>query len=50
MQEEDLGPVKAQCPIVGECEGRQVGMGGWVGEHSHRSRGREDGIVDFQEG
>lgn len=30
MQEEHLGPVKAQCPIVGECEGRQVGMGGWV--------------------
>ena len=30
MGEEDLGPVKAQCRSVGECEGR---------EHSYKSRG-----------
>jgi hypothetical protein len=25
-------------------EGREVGVGGWVEEHLHRSREREDGI------
>jgi hypothetical protein len=25
-------------------EGGEVGVGGWVEEHPHRSRGREDGI------
>jgi hypothetical protein len=31
-------------------EGKEVGVGGWVEEHPHRSRGREDGIGGFQEG
>ena len=31
-------------------EGREVGVGGWVEEHPHRSRGREDVIGCFQEG
>ena len=31
-------------------EGREVGVGGWVEEHPHRSRGREDMIGCFQEG
>ena len=31
-------------------EGREVGVGGWVEEHPHRSRGREDGIGCFWEG
>ena len=31
-------------------EGREVGVGGWVEEHLHRSREREDGIGGFQEG
>jgi hypothetical protein len=26
---------------------RYVGVGGWVEEHPHRSRGREDGIGGF---
>jgi hypothetical protein len=28
---ETLGPVKARCPIVGECQGQEVGVGGLVG-------------------
>jgi hypothetical protein len=28
---EGLGPVKARCPSVGECQDREVGEGGWVG-------------------
>ena len=31
MGREALGPVKAQCPSVGECQGREVGVGRWVG-------------------
>jgi hypothetical protein len=31
-------------------EGREVGVGGWVEEHPHRSRGREDVIGYFWEG
>jgi hypothetical protein len=27
---EVLGPVKARCPSVGECQGREVGVGGLV--------------------
>jgi hypothetical protein len=27
-----------------------MGVGGWVGEHPHRSRGREDGIGGLQKG
>ena len=42
MGGEALGPVKAQCPSVGECQDREVGVGGLV------SRGREDGIGGFQ--
>ena len=43
MGGETLGPVKAQCPSVGECQSREAGMGGWVGEHSHRTTGRGRG-------
>ena len=31
-------------------EGGVMGVGRWVEEHPHRSREREDGIGDFQEG
>jgi hypothetical protein len=44
MGEEAVGPVEAQCTSVGECEGGEVGVGGWVGEHPHRSRGRRNGM------
>jgi hypothetical protein len=36
-----------------QCRGikdREVGVGRWVEEHPHRSRGREDGIGGFWEG
>jgi hypothetical protein len=40
MGEKALGPVKAQCPSVGEYKGGEVRMGGWVGVEPHRSRRR----------
>ena len=42
MGGETLGPEGDQCPVVGECQRRKVGVGGWMGEHPHR--GRERGI------
>jgi len=33
MGGEALGPLKARCPSVGEFQGREVGVCGWVGEH-----------------
>ena len=46
MRGEALGPVKALCPSVGECQGQEAGVGGLV------SRGRERGIGGggFQKG
>jgi hypothetical protein len=38
-----LGPEGVQCPSVGEYQGRRTGVDGWVGEHPHKSRVREDG-------
>jgi hypothetical protein len=48
MGGEALGPVKAPCPSVGECQGRRQGRVG--GGNPHRSRGRKDGIGGFWEG
>lgn len=52
-EESSLGPVNAQCPIVRKCQDREAEVGGWVGEHTHRSRGREmeegDSRGGFQE-
>lgn len=50
MRGEAHGPEGVQCPNVGECQGGKTGMGGWVGEHPHRGRGREDGTGSFQGG
>ena len=44
MRGEAFGPVKAQFPSVGECQGSKGEVGGWVGEHPHRNRGRLVGI------
>jgi hypothetical protein len=50
-EREAFGPVKApQMPQCRGIEGREVGVGGWVEEHPHRSRGREDGIGGLWEG
>jgi hypothetical protein len=38
---EALGPVKTPCSSVGKCQGSEVGVGGWEGEHPHRNRGWE---------
>jgi hypothetical protein len=32
-------PVKAQGPIIGEFEGREAGVDGWVSEKPYRRRG-----------
>jgi len=49
MGREALGPVKVHFPSVGECQGLDVGMGGWEGEHPHRRRGRGYGRGGNQE-
>jgi hypothetical protein len=41
---EALGLVKALYPSIGECQDREVGVGGLV------SRGRRDGMGSFQRG
>ena len=45
-----LGLVNAQCPSVGECEGREAGVAEWMGAHLHRTRRRGEEIGDFWEG
>ena len=44
MGGEALGPMKAQCPSVGECQGQEAGVGGLV------SRERWEGIGGFRRG
>lgn len=41
---EALGPVEARCHSVGEWQGGEMGVGKWVGEHPHGSKGREEVI------
>ena len=43
-----IGSVKAGFSISGECQGRELRVGGWVGEHPHRSRWKRDGIGNSQ--
>jgi hypothetical protein len=31
MGREALGPVEVRCPFVGECQGGETGVCGWVG-------------------
>jgi hypothetical protein len=45
---EALGPLKTGYASIGEYQGSEVGVGGWVGEHSHRNRKREDEIAGFR--
>jgi hypothetical protein len=41
---EILGSVEAEFPSVGECKGREAGVGRQVGRHPHRGRGMEEGV------
>lgn len=50
MGREALGPGKAQCPSVGECQGGEVGVSGWLGKHPHRIMGRGNGIGGLWKG
>jgi len=42
VEGEALGLVKILCPIIGECQGQEAGVGGL------ESRGRGEGLGDFQ--
>jgi hypothetical protein len=44
MGGESLGPMKALCHSVGECQGQEAGVGGLV------SRGSQEGGGGFQRG
>jgi hypothetical protein len=45
MGGESLGPVKALCPSVGECQGREAGVGWCVGKQPSRNgRGMGEGV------
>jgi hypothetical protein len=50
MREEALSPMKVQFPSVEEFEGREVGVGGWMGLHPHRSRKRVNGLWSSGDG
>jgi hypothetical protein len=41
-----LCPVNVWFPSVGECQEGETGVGGWVGEHPHRSGGGGGGMRD----
>jgi hypothetical protein len=47
MRGKALGPVKARCPSVEECQGMEARVGGSGGKNLNRSRGRRDGIGSF---
>ena len=46
IEGEAFSPVKFHSPSVGECQGAEVGEGGWEREHFHgrNKRGSEVGI------
>jgi hypothetical protein len=41
---------EGSCPRVGECQGGEAGVGGWVEIHLYRSRGRGTGEGLFWRG
>jgi hypothetical protein len=43
MEGEALGPVKALCPRVGECQGQKVGVGGLVSREGGGDRQFSEG-------
>ena len=42
MRGEALGLMEAWCRSIAGCLAGEVGVGGWVREHSHRGRGKGD--------
>jgi hypothetical protein len=44
MGEKALGPENVQCSNVGECQGREMGVGVWLSKHPHRSREMKDEV------
>jgi hypothetical protein len=50
MGREDLGPIKAGCLSVRECQDRDAGVGGWLRKYPHRSRGKGYVIEGFWRG
>jgi hypothetical protein len=50
MGREAFGPVEAGCASLGECKGSEAGIGRWVWEHPHRSRGQGEWDRVFAEG
>ena len=46
MEGEALDPVKAQCPSIGECQDREMGVSGCVGAQGEGG----DGIGGFRRG
>jgi hypothetical protein len=40
---EALGPVKARCPSVGECQDQEAGVGGLVSKGRGEGRGLSEG-------
>ena len=47
----EIEEVKTQFPSVGECQGGEVGVGGFVRKHPHRSRvleGKPGKVVTFE--
>ena len=42
MREDAFGPMKAPCPIVGECVGREERVDGLLGLYPHRRKRSED--------
>ena len=48
MRGEALGPLKTRSSGVGDCQAREVGVSGYLGEHPQRIRGSGAGIGDFE--
>jgi hypothetical protein len=50
MGGEAFGPVKARSSSVRECQGSEVGVGGWVREHLYRNGKRGEWVGGLKRG
>jgi hypothetical protein len=48
MAEEDLGPLKALCPNIGECQGQELGVGELVSRGGGFSEGKTGKRITFE--